>query len=1366
MELPTFAGLKAESDNEVPELAVSLAEKLLIAALAQQTTSERNEATNLGRMMNDATGKAFTFAMVDEVFRSKEASRSATRFRTLLRNFGVPKYMPFIDRTLMRLGAAASCMAPGLVMKGIAARMRTDSSRVILPGEQLPLHRYLMSRANEGFRINLNHLGEAVLGEAEAAHRLKTIMDHLADPAVTYISVKISAIYSQINLAAWDQTLEAIKSRVRLLYRQAVQQGKFVNLDMEEYRDLALTVAAFQSVLDEPSFHQLSAGIVFQAYLPDSFAAQRELTEWARVRVAAGGAPIKIRLVKGANLAMENVEAEQHGWNPAPYPTKADTDANFRRLLEYGCQPENAMAVRLGVASHNLFDVALALTLRELNGVSSQVEIEMLEGMANHQARAVRDAANGLLLYSPAVQSDDFLSAMAYLVRRLDENTSPENFLRDMFAIRPGSPEWQRQRERFLKGWSDRHVVSTESRRRTAAVHPATLVEFENEPDTDWSRCENRVALASADLLPAVGPLPTLPELNTMLESAATSQSTWEACGIAERAAILNQAAEVMSSDRFKTLAVLRAEGKKSISDADGEVSEAIDFARYYARTANAPAGLQTDALGIVAVVSPWNFPYAIPAGGVIAALMAGNSVILKPAPATVHTAWLLVNQLWKAGVPRDVLNFYPCENQIGSSLITDPRVASVILTGSYETAQKFLDWRPSLRLFAETSGKNSIIVTSQADRELAVKDLVRAAFGHSGQKCSAASLAILESEVYDDPDFQRQLHDAVASLHVGPACDARSVVTPLVPVPTSKLTRALTSLDEGEKWLLQPRQIGDDPCLWSPGIKIGVMAGSWFHQTECFGPVLGLMRAESLEQATHYQNSTVYGLTAGIHTLDLDEVEWWKANAEAGNLYINRPITGAIVRRQPFGGWKQSCIGPGAKAGGPNYVLNFCDINASTDTRVDYEAAWNEHFALEHDPSALKSESNVFRYRPCRGVVLRVSDSDALTIERACLAAKVTGSHLVISTYEAETDEQFVARLPDLAKHAEFLRTVDKPSDSVLRSAYKAGLNWIHAPVLASGRVELTRWMREQSVTQTRHRYGQLPVPERARPLKTSVSRVAKLRKVNLAFLGMLLVTIALAGFSRLADNVVFADEAIAPVDRSLSKKSEGWPELILDQAGADIFPMSWQSSSINANAQLLDPSLIDASRELAERAFSRYPAGVLHQNLKKVYFLGALEFSGVRTGGTNSRSVVYIVNRPRFASKEVESNWHAEFSSILLRNFCEDFDEVTWQQCNPADFTYRGNGVKAIRTNQASSQPKDAFYEMGFLHEYAMADLENDFNSFAARLFMGDAALWRAIEKFPNVRAKSDLAIEFLNKIHPSLDEAYFRSLLDNSR
>ena len=370
-------------------------------------------------------------------------------------------------------------------------------------------------------------------------------------------------------------------------------------------------------------------------------------------------------------------------------------------------------------------------------------------------------------------------------------------------------------------------------------------------------------------------------------------------------------------------------------------MSEAIDFANYYASLAvslDSVDGAAASPVALTVVTPPWNFPVAIPAGSVLAALAAGSAVIIKPAPQAARCGAVLVDALLSAGVPADALQLVNVsEGELGQRLVADPRVGRLILTGAFDTATLFRQFRRDLPLLAETSGKNAIVVTPSADIDLAVRDVVRSAFGHAGQKCSAASLAILVGSVATSARFRAQLVDAVTSLTVAWPSAATSQMGPVISPPEGKLLEALTTLSPGERWLVEPRQLDETGRLWSPGVKDGVAPGSPFHLTEYFGPVLGIMSADSLGHAIELQNATPYGLTAGLFSLDPGELAQWCDSVEAGNLYINRGTTGAIVRRQPFGGWKRSSVGAGTKAGGPNYLVGLTDwvSRPSTATAV-----------------------------------------------------------------------------------------------------------------------------------------------------------------------------------------------------------------------------------------------------------------------------------------------------------------------------------------------------------------------------------------------------------------------------------------------
>ena len=362
-------------DEQLRAETVELAAEILGAAVDERRPGERYQEWKMERMLGDEAGKVFTLGMADQVFRPRTAARSASQLAHLVEKHGVPGYLPWHERAGLKLAAEMGGVLPELVMPLMEKMLRHETRQVVLPGEAGPLKRHVKKRREMGARLNLNLLGEAILGEEEAARRLASNVERLADPDCDYLSVKISTIHSQINVLAYDDTLEKIKEPLRVLYRAAMTHpgadgtAKFVNLDMEDYQDLSLTLDAFCEVLDEEEFAALEAGIVLQAYLPESFLLQQQLTEWARDRVADGGAPVKLRLVKGANLAMERVEAALHGWEVAPYGSKAEVDANFKRMLRYACDPDHAAVVRVGVGSHNLFDIAYTLLLRVREGV-------------------------------------------------------------------------------------------------------------------------------------------------------------------------------------------------------------------------------------------------------------------------------------------------------------------------------------------------------------------------------------------------------------------------------------------------------------------------------------------------------------------------------------------------------------------------------------------------------------------------------------------------------------------------------------------------------------------------------------------------------------------------------------------------------------------------------------------------------------------------------------------------------------------------------------------------------------------------------------------------------------------------------------
>jgi RHH-type transcriptional regulator, proline utilization regulon repressor / proline dehydrogenase / delta 1-pyrroline-5-carboxylate dehydrogenase len=1094
-------------------------------------------AARLAAMLNDSRGLAFTVGFVDGVIRPEDVREAARTFAQLARD--VPRFLPWHLRAAVKLGARAGNSVPWIVIPAARRVLRAMVGHLVADARDKQLAAAIARIRTTGTRLNLNLLGEAVLGEREAARRLDGTRRLLARDDVDYVSIKVSSTVAPHNPWAFDEAVAHIVGSLTPLVRQAAaaSPAKFINLDMEEYRDLRLTVSVFTTLLDQPEFLGLEAGIVLQAYLPDALATMIALQDWAAARRRRGGARIKVRLVKGANLPMERVDAAVHEWPLATWPTKQDTDTNYKRVLDYALHPDRIANVRLGVAGHNLFDIAFAWLLAGSRDARDGVEFEMLLGMAPAQAQAVKRDVGGLLLYTPVVHPREFDAAIAYLVRRLEEGASTDNFMSALFRLTTDEALFERERNRFAASLEalDR-TVPLPQRRQDRRVPPTggVMTTFANTPDTDPSLAANtdwahqilsRVPASTlgSDLV-ARSTVSDADLLETRIATAVRPGSAWGARSGAERAGILRRAAVALAQARGRLIEVMAAECGKTIDESDPEVSEAIDFANYYADLAEAldrVDGAEAQPAALTVVTPPWNFPVAIPAGSVLAALAAGSAVIIKPAPQARRCGAVLVDALLSGGVPAEALQLVSIdEGALGLRLVADPRVDRLILTGSYDTAELFRRFRPDLPLLAETSGKNAIVVTPSADIDLAVRDLVRSAFGHAGQKCSAASLAILVGSVATSRRFRAQLVDAVTSLTVAWPATAASQMGPVIEPPHGKLLRALTALEPGERWLVQPRQLDDTGCLWSPGVKDGVAPGSPFHLTEYFGPVLGIMRADSLEHAIELQNATPFGLTAGLFSLDPGELARWCEGVEAGNLYINRGTTGAIVRRQPFGGWKRSSVGTGTKAGGPNYLVGLTNwrsrpatsaaeigpvaaslLQAARDAglanlemieralRSDAAAVADE-FGTAKDVSGLGlAERNVLRYRP-HGVIVRLASDSVADLVRVVAAGLTAGASVVASSAVwlpepvrkaftacgvgcvVENGPEWEDRLRALPGGR--VRLIGGSASQVYDAVGGRPDIAVYAQdVTESGRVEMLPFLREQAISITAHRFG-----------------------------------------------------------------------------------------------------------------------------------------------------------------------------------------------------------------------------------------------------------------------------------------------------
>ncbi|EDP6910311.1 aldehyde dehydrogenase family protein [Campylobacter upsaliensis] len=1165
--------------------SIALAEELQSKIEQNLSTSERQFHAKMQKLLNNPKNKVMLIELLDRSFRCKDKKASFELIEHTLNKFGIADFFSAFEKFLLFSFLNFGKLSPNLSVPFFISHLRNDTKTMVLDADENFLAPHITKRKNEqNITLNVNLIGEEVLGEAESKYRMQKYEEALKSSYITYISIKITTIFSQINIIDFDYSKDEVVKRLDKLYALALEEqkkqgvSKFINLDMEEFRDLELTVAAF---MESVSKFDIKAGIVLQAYIPDSYEYLKKLLAFSKERVLKGMQPIKIRFVKGANMESEETIASQRGWELPTFERKIDTDSNYNKMLDLVLEDENYKYINVGIASHNIFEIAYAYTRIKEAGAGESFTFEMLEGMSL-QCSYELSKMHDLILYAPVCDEAHFNNAIAYLVRRLDENTSEDNFMRYFFNLKVGSKEWEEQKSLFLNALEgiktlDNTTHRKQDRTKTQNVPSSyTTKTFTNESDTDFILPQNRLwaqnikakyeNLSDYDVYPVAGELDfTQADLNTLevkdkiahrtigtaylagenelkaaLEVAKNSNFTQKSSD--EIYGILAKVAKLMRERRGDLIGLAALETGKTFLEIDPEVSEAIDFVEFYPHSLETLQSQNPNTTfkpkGIGVTIAPWNFPVGISVGTIAAPLAAGNVVLYKPSSLSMLTGYKLCECFWDAGIPRDALIFLPAKgSDISKYILSDEAVKFSILTGGEDTAYAMLEANPTLLLSAETGGKNATIVSKFADRDSAVKNIIHSAFSNSGQKCSATSLLVLEDEVYEDEEFKKALVDAAASLAVGSPFVFKNKLGALCDKPSEKLTKAINELEAGEEWALKPTFINDNAHLMTPGIKYGVKKGAFTHMNELFAPLLSVIRAKDLQEAIELVNATGYGLTAGFESLDEREWEYFHTHIQAGNIYINKPTTGAIVLRQPFGGVKKSAIGFGRKVGIYNYITQFMDIEAKADTNLldsplanaleklskasdestqatlanatlmakSYAYHYKHEFSVARDYVNIRGEDNLFSYTRIKNLAFRVCEQDSLqdilgviigchTLGLSPLVSHDSAQSSIIkelkkickavdlgADFVEENEEQFIAKISKFER-IRYHAKADKNSPLYQATAKEAKIIIRDKPLL-NGRFELLFYHNEKALSVSYHRYGNLGI----RALKNS---------------------------------------------------------------------------------------------------------------------------------------------------------------------------------------------------------------------------------------------------------------------------------------
>jgi len=943
-------------------------------------------------------GKIMDWSMKNEVFKT-QMFRFVDVLPSLQSSSEVARHMKeyFSEGggdipSIFNMGMGLGSLAPGL-MAGAVKKNVTEMARMFITGESPQDALSVLKKARKNkIAFTADLLGEACLSESEAQTYQRTylsLISELAKDAVKWehvpqidedaagaiprvnVSVKLSSLYSQIDVKAWEHSKNILKERLRPIFNLAIENNAFVNIDMEQYELKDLTLEVFKDLIMEPAFKTYAHwGIVIQAYLRDSLADIKSLTEFARMR----GTPFTVRLVKGAYWDFETVFAAQQQWPVPVYLIKAESDVNYEDCAAHLLK--NSRDIKAALGTHNVRSIAACMILAEQLGLSPRAyEIQMLYGMADPIKKALVKMGARVREYAPI---GDLLPGMAYLVRRLLENTSNESFLRSKFAENFSTEALLRDPRELVKaapGANEPADLTPKHKFKNEALLDfgiksnqenllQTLKDFKQSLGQDYPLYIAGRELTTGNWLESKNPseptqvigrvaIASRTEAEAAIQSAAQSFKTFKNVSSKARADILDKVADIFARDRMKLIAVEILEAGKTWEEADGDIAEAIDFCRYYAkemlRLSHAASLGQVPGetsfyhyqpKGVSVVIAPWNFPLAILTGMVAASFVTGNTVVMKPAEQTPIIAYFLMKAFAEAGAPTGSLNLVQGFGEdVGEYLTSHPLTALICFTGSKAVGLhimtkvgQILPGQTAVKhVICEMGGKNAIIVDNDADLDEAVSGVLYSAFGFQGQKCSAASRVIVLEEVY--PRFVERLIESTKSIKVAKAEDPSSYMGPVIDGEAHERILKMIATAKSECKLAYQGETPTTGYFVPPTIFIDCKPNSRLAQEEVFGPVLAIIKAKNIDEAIEIANGTEYALTGGLFSRSPANIEKTKAQFDVGNLYINRGITGAMVERHPFGGFKMS--GLGSKTGGPDYLIQFMNPKVVTENTL-----------------------------------------------------------------------------------------------------------------------------------------------------------------------------------------------------------------------------------------------------------------------------------------------------------------------------------------------------------------------------------------------------------------------------------------------